>query len=61
MPPTFSVLAATAAAVGACATGANPHPRPNVVFVLVDDLRWDALSSTGHPWSSVAGCAWCLR
>ncbi len=24
-------------------------PRPNIVFVLVDDLRWDALSCMGHP------------
>ena len=23
--------------------------RPNIVFVLVDDLRWDALGCTGHP------------
>lgn len=25
--------------------------RPNVLFILVDDLRWDALSCTGHPVS----------
>lgn len=24
--------------------------RPNVVFVLVDDLRWDALGCVGHPF-----------
>jgi N-acetylglucosamine-6-sulfatase len=24
--------------------------RPNVVFVLVDDLRWDELGCTGHPY-----------
>ncbi|MDB6025943.1 MAG: Arylsulfatase [Verrucomicrobiales bacterium] len=23
--------------------------RPNIVFILVDDLRWDALSCMGHP------------
>ena len=23
--------------------------RPNVLFILCDDLRWDCLSSTGHP------------
>ena len=24
--------------------------RPNLVVILVDDLRWDALSATGHPF-----------
>lgn len=24
--------------------------RPNIVFVLVDDLRWDALGYAGHPF-----------
>jgi len=24
--------------------------RPNVVFILIDDLRWDALGCTGHPF-----------
>src|ERR1044072_6411169 len=28
---------------------AETAPRPNIVFVLVDDLRWDALSCMGHP------------
>ena len=27
-------------------------PRPNVVFILVDDLRWDELGCTGHPFAS---------
>jgi N-acetylglucosamine-6-sulfatase len=26
--------------------------RPNVVFVLVDDLRWDELGCTEHPFAS---------
>ncbi|MEZ5353498.1 MAG: sulfatase [Bryobacteraceae bacterium] len=26
------------------------RPRPNFVFVLVDDLRWDSLGCTGHPF-----------
>src|SRR5687768_2046499 len=25
--------------------------RPNILFILVDDLRWDALGCTGHPFS----------
>jgi arylsulfatase A-like enzyme len=34
------------------AYGANAAPRPNVVFILVDDLRWDELGCTGHPFAS---------
>lgn len=29
--------------------------RPNIVVILVDDLRHDALSCTGHPWSKTPG------
>lgn len=29
-----------------------PALRPNIVFVLVDDLRWDELGCTGHPFAS---------
>src|SRR3954449_10585391 len=25
--------------------------RPNIVFILVDDLRWDELRCTGHPFA----------
>src|SRR5947209_14002952 len=25
--------------------------RPNIVFILVDDLRWDELGCTGHPFA----------
>src|SRR5687767_14120761 len=32
------------------AQAAESPPRPNIVFVLVDDLRWDALGCTGHPF-----------
>ncbi len=31
-------------------SGAQPFPRPNIVFILVDDLRWDALGVAGHPF-----------
>jgi N-acetylglucosamine-6-sulfatase len=34
------------------AYGATTESRPNVVFVLVDDLRWDELGCTGHPFAS---------
>jgi N-acetylglucosamine-6-sulfatase len=33
------------------ACGAAAESRPNVVFVLVDDLRWDELGCTGHPFA----------
>ena len=30
--------------------GASPsQPRPNILFLLTDDQRWDALSLAGHP------------
>lgn len=38
---------------GTCGTrvvAAAPATRPNIVFILVDDLRWDALGCTGHPF-----------
>jgi arylsulfatase A-like enzyme len=25
-------------------------PRPNIVFILIDDLRWDELGCVGHPY-----------
>jgi N-acetylglucosamine-6-sulfatase len=36
------------ALVGRCA--AQP-PRPNIVFILMDDLRFDELGCTGHPFA----------
>ncbi len=33
------------------ALAAAPAPRPNIVFVLVDDLRFDELACTGHPFA----------
>src|SRR6266516_57015 len=32
------------------ALGAEPAPKPNIIFILVDDLRWDALGCMGHPF-----------
>jgi len=29
---------------------AAPAKRPNIVFILIDDLRWDALSCMDHPF-----------
>jgi len=28
----------------------QPPVRPNFVFILMDDLRWDELHCTGHPF-----------
>ncbi|MEO8482217.1 MAG: sulfatase [Acidobacteriota bacterium] len=44
----FIVLATALAAVGAaCARVPAPGARPNIVFVLTDDQRWDAISIHG--------------
>jgi arylsulfatase A-like enzyme len=48
---TACVLAVLAAAVLEPAARGADAPRPNVVFILVDDLRWDALGCMGHPFS----------
>jgi N-acetylglucosamine-6-sulfatase len=42
-----SLLAAPALAL----SHAAPAARPNFVFILVDDLRYNALSCTGHPFA----------
>jgi N-acetylglucosamine-6-sulfatase len=37
-------------AIHSAAGGAEPAARPNIVFILMDDLRSDALSCTRHPF-----------
>jgi len=37
-------------AVSAVFQAPSEHPRPNIVVILVDDLRWDALGASGHPF-----------
>jgi N-acetylglucosamine-6-sulfatase len=49
----FSIASARAwivlaALLAAPVFAAADDVRPNIVFILADDLRWDALSSTGH-------------
>jgi arylsulfatase A-like enzyme len=34
----------------ACTPEAREAPRPNVVVILVDDLRWDDIRVAGHPF-----------
>jgi N-acetylglucosamine-6-sulfatase len=31
-------------------SGSASNPRPNIVFILIDDLRWDELGIAGHPF-----------
>ncbi len=38
----LSLLAAPAAARSA--------PRPNILFILIDDMRWDSFGAAGHPF-----------
>ncbi len=42
----FSLLA-----IATIASGATGSPKPNIIFILVDDLRWDDLGCAGHPFS----------
>ncbi len=49
----LTVLSAVVVAALAGCTGdarSNPQRRPNVVVVLVDDLRWDDIGVAGHPF-----------
>lgn len=44
----IAVLVCLAVDLGATETSST-GARPNVVFIIVDDLRWDALGCSGHP------------
>ena len=43
-------LAGTAAAVSFSCRRARRDRRPNVLFILTDDQRWDCMSCAGHPF-----------
>lgn len=45
-----AVLALAASSVAASATAVPATPRPNVVLVVVDDLRFDDTGAAGHPF-----------
>ncbi|QDT36547.1 sulfatase-like hydrolase/transferase [Stratiformator vulcanicus] len=54
--PQSAVIAAVALAlcVSHCVADAADHPRPNIprpniIVILVDDLRWDDIGCAGHP------------
>jgi N-acetylglucosamine-6-sulfatase len=46
----LQMLAILLAVAGPPALLAADEPRPNVVFILMDDLRFDELGCTGHPF-----------
>jgi arylsulfatase A-like enzyme len=46
----LAVLLLSAVMSAGTGQGAAAQGRPNVLFILVDDLRWDALGTTGHPF-----------
>lgn len=51
--PTYSrrqAIAGLAAGAAAMRLGRAARRPPNMVFILVDDLRWDAFSHLGHPF-----------
>lgn len=45
-----AAAAPVVAAAGATTLAPTPGKRPNMVFILIDDLRFDALRCLGHPW-----------
>jgi N-acetylglucosamine-6-sulfatase len=45
-----AILLGLALATGRPLFGQNKQERPNIVFILVDDLRWDELGIAGHPY-----------
>lgn len=47
----FSLLLAVPSdVISRRSSGAASDSRPNIVFILVDDLRWDELGCAGHPY-----------
>lgn len=45
-----SILVVLLSACGAVTLSSTPQQRPNIVVILFDDLRWDALGCVGHPF-----------
>ena len=43
-------VALSSAWAGGGALAQNPEQRPNIVFILIDDQRYDAFSFAGHPF-----------
>lgn len=48
--PTLIIATSLLSALSSVTASAGSDPQPDIVFVLVDDLRYDALSFLGHPY-----------
>ena len=46
----YLLLAFPVAATGQRSPGTVNRRQPNIVFILIDDLRWDELGCVGHPF-----------
>ena len=44
----FYILCVALSVLAACSPRSKQDPRPNMVFVLVDDMRWDEFGEGGH-------------
>src|SRR4051812_23072858 len=49
MKKLLNVIAFVSVSLFTASTFAADAPRPNIVFVLVEDMRWDSMSCMGHP------------
>jgi N-acetylglucosamine-6-sulfatase len=47
---TAAILLLSLLSVCPAQTGQSKPRRPNIVFILIDDLRWDELGIAGHPF-----------
>jgi arylsulfatase A-like enzyme len=47
---TAALLCFAVAVISTPSLSAHQPPRPNIVFILMDDLRFDELGCTGHPF-----------
>lgn len=46
----LAIIGMLLSSLGLRQTDRRAGPRPNIIFILVDDLRWDELGITGHPF-----------
>lgn len=52
----FRVLTVLVLGLMSCVQAADPvRQRPNVLFILTDDQRWDAAGIAGHPYLKTPG------